>query len=93
MPTLVLDKVLNISQNVKYHARFTSYKEASHLKPQDISKIFRAVGPPGKVFKRSLVMDHHIEFEHMKYGEDKLFSFSYLEKWTISQCPQYLCIT
>ena len=68
-------------------------KEASHLKPQDISKIFRAVGPPGKVFKRSLVMDNHIEFEHMKYGEDKLFSFNYLEKWTISQCPQYLCIT
>ena len=28
----------------------------------------------------------------MKYGEDKLFSFSYLKKWTISQCPQYLCI-
>ena len=35
------------SKNVKYHAKFTSYK-ASHLKPQDISKIFRAVGPPGR---------------------------------------------
>ncbi|MCG1718368.1 glycosyltransferase family 2 protein [Staphylococcus epidermidis] len=80
------------SKNVKHHAKFTSYKEASHLKPQDISKIFRAVGPPGKVFKRSLVMDNHIEFEHMKYGEDKLFFFQLFGKVddiTMSTIPMY----
>ncbi|RIO92871.1 glycosyltransferase family 2 protein [Staphylococcus haemolyticus] len=80
------------SKNVAYHSFFTSYKDASHLKPQDISKLFRAVGPPGKVFKRSLVMENHIEFEHMKYGEDKLFFFqlfSKVENITMSTKPMY----
>lgn len=53
--------------------RFASYQHANHLVPYEIYKIFRAVGPPGKVFKRSTVMDHQIKFQHMKYGEDKLF--------------------
>lgn len=75
-------KVTNIRQkNVAYHSFFISYKDPSHLKSQDISKLFRAVGPPGKVFKRSLVMESHIEFEYMKYGEDKLFFSNYFLKW------------
>ena len=86
-------KVTNIRQkNVAYHSFFTSYKDPSHLKSQDISKLFRAVGPSGKVFKRSLVMENHIEFEYMKYGEDKLFFFqlfSKVEKITMSTKPMY----
>lgn len=65
---------------MKYHARFTSYKEASHLKPQDISKIFRAVGPPGRYLNEVWSWINHIEFEHMKYGEDKLFFLSAIWK-------------
>ena len=60
MPTLVMDKVINISLKVKHHAKFTSYKEASHLK-QDISKILN-IGPPERYLNESLVMDNHIEF-------------------------------
>src|SRR5699024_5429231 len=31
------------------------------------------VGPPGKIFKRSLIVNNDIKFKHLKYGEDKLF--------------------
>lgn len=80
------------SKSVKYHAKFTSYKEASHLKPQDIEKIYRAMGPPGKIFKRQLVHDNQIKFEHMKYGEDKLFFielYSKVNNITMSVTPMY----
>lgn len=60
-------------QTVKKVARFASYADQAHLIPYEIDKIFRAVGPPGKLIKRSVILDHHIQFEHMKYGEDKLF--------------------
>src|SRR5699024_5190650 len=60
------------NKSITYHAKFTSYKDASNLMPQDIEKIFRAVGPPGKVFKRDIVINNQIQFEHMKFGEDKL---------------------
>ena len=85
-------KVTNIRQKRGISFLFTSYKDPSHLKSQDISKLFRAVGPSGKVFKRSLVMENHIEFEYMKYGEDKLFFFqlfSKVEKITMSTKPMY----
>jgi len=80
------------NQNITYHARFISYKDASNLKPQDIEKIFRAVGPPGKVFKRDVVLDNHIQFEHMKFGEDKLFFIDLISKIqniTMSTTPVY----
>lgn len=54
-------------------ARFSSYKFANNLVPYEIEKVFRAVGPPGKIFKRSTIVENNIKFEHMKYGEDKLF--------------------
>lgn len=53
--------------------RFTSYKKADNLVPFDINKIYRAVGPPGKIFKRSIVIDNNIKFKNLEYGEDKLF--------------------
>ncbi|WP_340578962.1 glycosyltransferase family 2 protein, partial [Staphylococcus aureus] len=53
--------------------RFSSYKYANHLVPYEIEKIFRAVGPPGKIIKRDIIIDNDIYFKHMKYGEDKLF--------------------
>lgn len=53
--------------------RFTSYKKEDNLVPFDINKIYRAVGPPGKIFKRSIVIDNNIKFKNLKYGEDKLF--------------------
>ncbi|HJF68803.1 MAG TPA: glycosyltransferase family 2 protein [Staphylococcus kloosii] len=80
------------NKNITYHARFTSYKDASNLKPEEIEKIFRAVGPPGKVFKRKLVIENQIEFEHMKFGEDKLFFTELMSKVsniTMSTVPVY----
>ncbi len=61
------------NNKVQKVALFASYKEDQHLVPYNIDKIFRSVGPPGKVFKKSLVIDHNIKFKHRKYGEDKLF--------------------
>ncbi|WP_323703717.1 glycosyltransferase family 2 protein [Mammaliicoccus sp. Dog046] len=80
------------SKGVAHHARFTTYKDASHVKPEEIIKIFRAVGPPGKVFKRELIEKHQIAFEHMKFGEDKLFFtelISKVEDITMSTTPVY----
>ncbi|WP_436878236.1 DUF5776 domain-containing protein [Mammaliicoccus sciuri] len=61
-------------------ARFTSFKVDNNLIPYKINKIFRAVGPPGKILKRSIIMDNNIEFKHMKYGEDKLFFIEAISK-------------
>nr|WP_263314599.1 glycosyltransferase family 2 protein [Mammaliicoccus sp. Marseille-Q6498] len=80
------------NKSISYHGKFVSYKNESNLKPSDIKKIFRAVGPPGKVFKRSLVIENNIEFEHMKYGEDKLFFIALIAKSkniTMSTIPFY----
>lgn len=80
------------NKNVTFHAKFTSYKDVSNLKPEEIEKIFRAVGPPGKVFKRNIVIDNNIEFEHMKFGEDKLFFIELISKInniTMSTIPVY----
>ena len=77
-------------QNVKHTddvitkmSPFVSYKEANGLVPYEIDKVFRSVGPPGKLFKRAIVQQHHITFKHMRYGEDKLF---FIE--LISRCKQ-----
>ncbi|MBZ8173179.1 glycosyltransferase family 2 protein [Staphylococcus cohnii] len=80
------------NKSITYHARFTAYKDASKLMPQDIEKIFRAVGPPGKVFKRDIVINNQIQFEHMKFGEDKLFFIDLISKIqniTMSTIPAY----
>ncbi|MEB7844838.1 glycosyltransferase family 2 protein [Mammaliicoccus sciuri] len=61
-------------------ARFTSFKVDNNLIPYEINKIFRAVGPPGKILKRSIIIDNNIEFKHMKYGEDKLFFIEAISK-------------
>lgn len=53
--------------------RFTSYTDANDLIPYEIHNIFRAVGPPGKMFKRSIILDNDIKFMNLKFGEDKLF--------------------
>lgn len=58
---------------IKKVGRFSSYKYANNLVPYDIERIFRAVGPPGKIIKREIILDNNIKFKHMKYGEDKLF--------------------
>ncbi len=61
-------------------ARFTSFKVDNNLVPYEINKIFRAVGPPGKILKRCIIIDNNIEFKHMKYGEDKLFFIEAISK-------------
>ncbi|MCR6087455.1 DUF5776 domain-containing protein [Staphylococcus aureus] len=61
-------------------ARFASFQEANGLVPYTINKVFRAVGPPGKIFKRSTVIDNDIKFQHMKFGEDKLFFAELISK-------------
>ncbi|WP_436869970.1 DUF5776 domain-containing protein [Mammaliicoccus sciuri] len=61
-------------------ARFTSFKVDNNLIPYEINKIFRAVGPPGKILKRSIIINNNIEFKHMKYGEDKLFFIEAISK-------------
>lgn len=60
--------------------RFTSYKEANHLVPYEINKIFRAVGPPGKIIKTDILKQNHIQFQHYKFGEDKLFFIEAISK-------------
>src|SRR5699024_4649427 len=60
-------------KNISKIATFASYKKQNNLIPYEIEKIFRAVGPPGKIFKRSLIINNDIKFKHLKYGEDKLF--------------------
>ncbi|KRG09906.1 glycosyltransferase family 2 protein [Staphylococcus sp. NAM3COL9] len=60
--------------------RFTSYKVANDLVPYKINKIFRAVGPPGKIIKRDIIVANKIEFKHMKFGEDKLFFIHAISK-------------
>ncbi|SCS98452.1 DUF5776 domain-containing protein [Staphylococcus caeli] len=60
--------------------RFSSYKVANNLVPYEIERIFRAVGPPGKIIKRAIIIDNEIEFKHMKYGEDKLFFIDAISK-------------
>ena len=54
-------------------ARFSSYKKDNDLQPHNIKNIFRALGPPGKIFKKSLIEENGIYFREFKYGEDKLF--------------------
>ena len=65
---------------IKKGARFTSFEEKNRLIPYEIDKIFRSVGPPAKIFKKSIVDNHQIEFKHMKYGEDKLFFIELISK-------------
>lgn len=73
-------------------ATFTSYKDVSNIKPEDIEHIFRSVGPPGKVFKREIILKNNIEFQNMKFGEDKLFFVELISKVnyvTMSTIPIY----
>ena len=44
-------------------ANFASYKIDNGLVPYELYKIFRAIGPWGKVFKRSTVIDNNIKFK------------------------------
>ncbi|MFB9861554.1 glycosyltransferase [Salinicoccus siamensis] len=68
------------NKNITKLGAFTSYKKENQLVPYEIDKIFRAVGPPGKIFKRSIVIDNNIKFEHMAFGEDKLFFTELISK-------------
>ena len=61
--------------------RFASFTTANQIVPYEIDKVFRAVGPPGKILKRSVLIEHNIRFSPMKFGEDKLFFFE-----AISNC-------
>ncbi|PTL06188.1 glycosyltransferase family 2 protein [Staphylococcus gallinarum] len=53
--------------------RFTSFKVENGLIPYEIDKIFRAVGPPGKIVKADVIKSNKLKFKHLKFGEDKLF--------------------
>lgn len=80
------------NKTITNHAKFTSYKNESNMKPVEIKKLFRAVGPPGKVFKREIAVKNNIQFEHMRFGEDKLFFtelFSKVDTITMSTLPVY----
>ncbi|SUM45758.1 glycosyltransferase [Staphylococcus intermedius NCTC 11048] len=73
-------------------ALFASYQEAKHLVPYELDKIFRSVGPPGKVFKKALVEQLDLQFEHRKYGEDKRFFAELIGKAqtaTMTEAPVY----
>lgn len=61
-------------------ANFASYKIDNGLVPYELYKIFRAIGPWGKVFKRSTVIDNNIKFKNLKYAEDKLFYSELMSK-------------
>ena len=63
-------------------ARFQAFENQSGLIPYEIEKVFRAVGPPGKIFKKALVEMHDIKLKHLKYGEDKLFFTELIGKAT-----------
>ncbi|WP_313586766.1 glycosyltransferase family 2 protein [Exiguobacterium sp.] len=60
--------------------RFASFTTANQLVPYEIDKVFRAVGPPGKILKRSVLLEHNIRFSQMQFGEDKLFFFEAISK-------------
>lgn len=73
-------------------ARFQSFDNQSGLIPYEIEKVFRAVGPPGKIFKKALVETHNIRLKHLKYGEDKLFFTELIAKAataTMTTLPVY----
>lgn len=73
-------------------ALFASYQEAKHLVPYELDKIFRSVGPPGKVFKKALVEQLGLQFEHRQYGEDKRFFAELIGKAqtaTMTEAPVY----
>lgn len=72
--------VKHTEKAIKKIGRFSSYKNDNHLVPYEIEKIFRAVGPPGKIIKRDIIIDNKIYFKHMKYGEDKLFFIEAISK-------------
>ncbi len=61
-------------------ANFSSYKNDNGLVPYEIYKIFRAIGPWGKVFKKSTVTNNNIKFKNLKYAEDKLFYCELISK-------------
>lgn len=63
-------------------ARFSSYKYANNLIPYEIKNIFRAVGPPGKIFRKDVVERNNIKFQHMQFAEDKLFFIELISKCT-----------
>ncbi|MDG0819856.1 glycosyltransferase family 2 protein [Staphylococcus equorum] len=70
----------HMNNEIRKVANFASYKEANGLVPYEIYNIFRAVGPWGKVFKRSTVIDNNMKFKNLKYGEDKLFYSELISK-------------
>ncbi len=92
LPTLLDQAIENDSdvafgQSIKHTdntisklGRFTSYKVANNLIPYEINKIFRAVGPPGKMMKRDIIVNNNIEFKQLKFGEDKLFFINAIAK-------------
>ncbi|OIJ30442.1 glycosyltransferase family 2 protein [Staphylococcus sp. LCT-H4] len=92
LPTLLDQAIENNSdvafgQSIKHTdntisklGRFTSYKVANNLIPYEINKIFRAVGPPGKMIKRDIIVNNNIEFKQLKFGEDKLFFINAIAK-------------
>lgn len=79
-------------KSISQVARFQSYDNLSGLIPYEIEKVFRAVGPPGKIFKKALIENHKLEFKHWKYGEDKLFFIELISKAasaTMTTLPVY----
>lgn len=72
--------IKHTDSSIQKVGRFASFTTANQLVPYEIDKVFRAVGPPGKILKRSVLLEHNIRFSAMQYGEDKLFFFEAISK-------------
>lgn len=70
----------NRNKDIVKVANFASYKKANGIVPYEIYKIFRGMGPWGKIFKRSTAIDHNIKFRNLKFAEDKLFYAELISK-------------
>ncbi len=70
----------NRNKDIVKVANFASYKKDNGLVPYDIYKIFRGMGPWGKIFKRETVINNNIKFKNLKFAEDKFFFAELISK-------------
>src|SRR5699024_9881937 len=57
------------NNKVQKIARFSSYAEIANINPNKIERVYRALGPPGKIIKKSIIEENGIRFKDLKYGE------------------------
>src|SRR5699024_10099563 len=70
------------NNKVQKIARFSSYAEIPNINPNKIERVYRALGPPGKIIKKSIIEENGIRFKDLKYGEDKLFFIEVISNCT-----------